>query len=210
MPHRAGRRSRRRLEYQVGCHREALESVRRLAPVDVSRTRPPMPTSPRRNTAAAAGDLPDRPVPAPPEGEGLGWAPRRLVRGPAQPEEQMACRDTATRDRWWDFQQRVQKTASAVPLLAEYWADGRRSVAEIAARIRWETGVEATALVAEYSAGWPTWGWRNRAPPFLRPSFALCRGYGKIHSATHALREAQDGSGPTGEPHAKRRPECAD
>lgn len=141
---------RRRLEYQVGCHREALESVRRLAPVDVSPYQAADADFAAQEYRRVAGDLPDRPVPALPEVEELGWAPRRLVRGPAQPEERVARRDTATRDRWWDFQQRVRKTASVVPLLAEYWADGRRTVAEIAARIRWETGVEATALIAEY------------------------------------------------------------
>ncbi|MCX7855642.1 MAG: DUF4910 domain-containing protein [Anaerolineae bacterium] len=141
---------RRQLEYRVDRHREALESVRRLAPVDVSPYQAADADFAAQEYRRVADDLPDRPAPAPPEVEGAEWVPRRLVRGPAQPEERVVRRDAATRDRWWEFQQRMRKTASALTALAEYWADGRRTVAEIAALIRHETGVEATALVAEY------------------------------------------------------------
>ncbi|MCS7282702.1 MAG: DUF4910 domain-containing protein [Anaerolineae bacterium] len=141
---------RRRLEYRVGRHREALESIRRLAPVDVSPYQAADADFAAQEYRRVADDLPDRPLPAVPEVEGANWAPRRLLQGPAQPEERIARQDAATRDRWWEFQRRVRKRASALPALAEYWADGRRTVAEIAALIRYETGLEATALIAEY------------------------------------------------------------
>ncbi|MBC7226413.1 MAG: DUF4910 domain-containing protein [Thermoflexales bacterium] len=140
---------RRQLEYRVDRHREALESVRRLAPVDVAPYQAADADFAAQEYRRVADDLPDRPAPTP-EVEGMDWVPRRRFRGPAHPEEEVARRDAATRDRWWEFQQRVRKTASVLPNLAEYWADGRRTVGEIAALIRHETGVEATALVAEY------------------------------------------------------------
>ncbi len=141
---------RRRLEYWIDRHRRALESVRRLAPVDVSSHQAADADFAAQEYRRLADDLPDRPAPAVPEVEGADRVPRRLVRGPAQPEERVARQDAATRDRWWEFQQQVRKTASALPALAEYWADGRRTVAEIAAQVRYETGLEATARIAEY------------------------------------------------------------
>jgi aminopeptidase-like protein len=141
---------RQRLGYRIGRHREALESVRRLAPVDVSPLQAADADFALQEYRRAADELPDRPAPAPPEVEGADGVPRRRFRGPSHPEEEVARRDAATRDRWWAFQQRVRETASVLPNLAEYWADGHRTVAEIAAMIRHETGLEASALVAEY------------------------------------------------------------
>jgi hypothetical protein len=37
--------------------------------------------------------------------------------------------------------------------LAQYWADGTRTIAEIAALVRQETGHEATELLVEYFQG---------------------------------------------------------
>jgi aminopeptidase-like protein len=139
-----------RLEYRIARHREALESVRRLAPVDVSPWQTADADFALREYRRAADDLPDRPAPAPPEVEGANQVPRRRFRGPLHPEQEVARRDATTRDRWWEFQGRVRKTASVLPNLAEYWADGHRTVAEIAAMIRYETGLEATPFVAEY------------------------------------------------------------
>ncbi len=151
---------RQRLEYRVARHREALVSVRRLAPVDVSPWQSADADFAVQEYRRAADDLPrmvekcneptDRPAPTASEVEGTEWVPRRRFRGPLRPEEEVACRDVATRDRWWAFQKRVREAASVLPHLAEYWADGRRTVADIAALIRHETGLEATALVAEY------------------------------------------------------------
>ncbi len=151
---------RQRLEYRVARHREALVSVRRLAPVDVSPWQSADAEFAMQEYRRVADDLPrmvenfneptDRPAPAATEVEGTEWVPRRRFRGPLRPEEEVARRDVATRDRWWAFQQRIREAASVLPHLAEYWADGRRTVADIAALICHETGLEATALVAEY------------------------------------------------------------
>lgn len=141
---------RRRLEYRIERHQRALESVRRLAPVDVSSHQTADADFAVQEYRRAADDLPDRPAPALPEVEGADRMPRRRFRGPLHPEEEVARRDAATRDRWWEFQQRIRKTASVLPNLAEYWADGHRTIAEIATLIRYETGLEATALLAEH------------------------------------------------------------
>ncbi len=141
---------RRRLEYRIERHQRALESVRRLAPVDISSHQTADADFAAQEYRRAADDLPDRPAPALPEVEGADRMPRRRFRGPLHPEEEVARRDAATRDRWWEFQQRMRKAASVLPNLAEYWADGHRTIAEIATLIRYETGLEATALLAEH------------------------------------------------------------
>lgn len=142
--------ARLRLEYRIARHREALESVRRLAPVDVSPWQAADADFVRQEYRRVADDLPDRPAPAIPEVDGAERVPRRRYRGPISAGDWVASQDRATRDRWWEFQQRMRKRASVIPTLAEYWADGHRTVAEIAAQVRYETGLEATALIAEH------------------------------------------------------------
>lgn len=59
--------------------------------------------------------------------------------------------DEAGRDEWWELSQRIEEEASrTVTALAQYWADGQRTLAEISGRIALETGLEATPLLVEY------------------------------------------------------------
>ncbi len=141
---------RQRLEYRVDRQKAALESVRRLAPVEVAEWQRADEDFAQQEWARRADALPDRPLSPPPEVDEADRVPRRRFRGPLEAGDRVARRDAADRDRWWKFGQRVQKTAGILPLLAEYWADGRRSVAEIARLVRCETGIEATALLAEH------------------------------------------------------------
>ncbi|MCX7682350.1 MAG: DUF4910 domain-containing protein [Anaerolineae bacterium] len=141
---------RQRLEYRVARHQEALERIRRLAPVDVSPHQAADADFAIQEYRRTAPDLPDRPAWTAPEIEEKGWVPRRRFQGPAQPEERVARLEATTRDRWWEFQQRMRKSGYVLPALTQYWADGHRTIAEIAAMVRHETGLEATALIAEY------------------------------------------------------------
>ncbi|HEC33615.1 MAG TPA: DUF4910 domain-containing protein [Chloroflexi bacterium] len=139
-----------RLEYQVGRHQEALVSVQRLAPVIVSRWRAEDAEFARAECARVTDLLPDRRCPPAPEVEGAEMVPRCRFRGPVQTAVAVARQDEAGRDRWWNLAQRVRKVCRALPVLAEYWADGHRNVAEIAVLVRQETGHEATALLVEH------------------------------------------------------------
>jgi hypothetical protein len=55
------------------------------------------------------------------------------------------------RDEWWELSQRIgEETSRTVPVLAQYWSDGQRTVEEISHQIALETGTEATQLLVEY------------------------------------------------------------
>jgi hypothetical protein len=75
--------------------------------------------------------------------------PARRFRGPTSVRHSVAQMDAAGRDRWWDLQQRIGKVSRTLPVLAQYWTDGQRSVAQIATLVEQETGHEATELLTE-------------------------------------------------------------
>ncbi len=138
------------VEYHIARQQAALQTVRRLAAVDVQPIAARDAAFARAEAASAAELLPDVPLPLPPEVEGANLIPVRRFRGPTQYGDSVGRLDEAGRDRWWDLQQRIGKVSFNLPVLAEYWADGRRTIAEIAALVRQETGHEATALLTEY------------------------------------------------------------
>jgi len=141
---------RRQLEYHAARHQEALGSLQRLAPVIVSRWRAEAEEFAAAEWARAADLLPGRPLPTPPEVEGADLVPRRTLRGPVHAARAVNRLGPEWRDRWWDLQQRARKAPRIITALAQYWADGHRTVGEIAALIQQETGHEVTALLVEY------------------------------------------------------------
>ena len=59
--------------------------------------------------------------------------------------------DKGGRDEWWELDQRIGKESSrTAPVLAQYWANGQRTVEEIGRLIMLETGLETTPLLVEY------------------------------------------------------------
>jgi hypothetical protein len=138
------------LAYRTKRHGEALATVRRLAPVDVAGRQASDDEFAMAAWSEAADLLPRRPTPQSPVVEGADGIPRRRFRGPVSAGRAAAGLDQAGRDRWWELHQRISKRSRTLPVLAEYWADGTRSVAEIAALVRQETGEEATELLVAY------------------------------------------------------------
>lgn len=140
----------RRLEYQVERHQEALASLTRLAPINVSGWQADDGAFAEAEFARAADLLPHRPDTVE-DGEAGRLIPHRLFRGPLPVGAYVSRLDEAGRDEWWELCQRIKEKASrTVPVLAQYWADGQRTVAEIGRQIALETGLEATALLVEY------------------------------------------------------------
>jgi len=144
----------RRLDYQVERHQEALASLTRLAPVDTSGWQAGDRGFAEAEFARAADLLPQRPDDVE-ENETNEQAarliPRRLFRGPLLIEAYVSRLDEAGRDEWWELSRRIrEQTSRALPLLAQYWADGERTVGEIGRQIALETGLEATSLLVEY------------------------------------------------------------
>jgi len=141
---------RQRLDYWIERHQEGLRSLRRLAPISVSTWEAQDAEFAHSEWAHVADLLPDRATVDRPKVEGGEAVVRRRFRGPAQVEGAVARQDAATRDRWWRLRQSFRKTASVLPVLAQYWADGRRTVAEIAERVQLETDHEVTERLVEY------------------------------------------------------------
>jgi hypothetical protein len=141
----------RHIEYQVERHTKALASLSRLAPVDVSNWQANDKTFAKAEFNRVAGVLPQRPDSVEENDEAARLIPRRLFRGPLQTEGRARGLDESGRDEWWELDQRIGKEASrTVPVLAQYWADGQRTVAEIGWRVALETGLDATPLLVKY------------------------------------------------------------
>jgi aminopeptidase YwaD len=145
---------RRQLEYQVERHREALASLTRLAPLDVSDWQAGDASFAEAEFARIARSLPQRLNDVSQREENQEAArliPRRLVRGPLWVAGYVSRLDEAGRDEWWELGRRIgEKTSQTVPVLAQYWADGQRTIEEIGGLITLETGLEAMALLVEY------------------------------------------------------------
>jgi aminopeptidase YwaD len=141
----------RQLEYQTAKHQKALASLARLAPVDVSKWQTDDGAFAEAEFARAADLLTKGTDDVEENVQATRLIPRRLFRGPLNVEAYASRLDEAGRDEWWELNQRIMKKASWTTLaLAQYWADGQRTVAEIGRLIALETGQETTSLLVEY------------------------------------------------------------
>jgi aminopeptidase YwaD len=141
----------RRLAYETERHQAALTSLARLAPIDVSERQASDGAFADAEFDLIAGGLPAGPDSKEIDAEAAGMIPRRLVRGPITADSHVTHLVEAERDEWWELNQRIGKEASrTVPVLAQYWTDGQRTVAEIGQLVALETGLEATHLLVAY------------------------------------------------------------
>lgn len=144
-------RLRRQIQYQVERHGEALASLARLAPLDVSNWQSHAKTFAEAELDRAADALPQKPDGVEVNEEAARLTLHRLFPGPLGAEGCVRRLDEAGRDAWWELGQRIGKGAlQMAPVLAQYWADGRRTIAEIGRLIALETGAEATSALVEY------------------------------------------------------------
>ncbi|MGD1995701.1 MAG: DUF4910 domain-containing protein [Anaerolineae bacterium] len=141
---------RRQLRYRSTRHREALDRLRRLAAVDVSSLQRKDTDFAEAEWGRVANLLPSRSISALPEVDGAEMIPEQRFRGPLQMRGAVARLDESGRDSWWELQQRLRKISRTLPVLAQYWANGDRSVAEIAALVQQEAGHEAVGMLTEY------------------------------------------------------------
>jgi hypothetical protein len=132
-------------------HGEALASLTRLASVNTSGWQTDGEAFAQTELARAAELLPSSSSDVEEYKETIRLIPRRLFRGPLQIGAYASRLDEAGRDEWWELSQRIAKEASrTAPALAQYWADGRRTVAEIGRLVALETKLETTSLLTEY------------------------------------------------------------
>jgi hypothetical protein len=75
--------------------------------------------------------------------------PRRLYRGPVSLRPYLHQLSKEEREQRWQFL-KSHKKGFALPVLAVYWADGKRSLLEIADLIELETGQRDVELLVEH------------------------------------------------------------
>lgn len=108
----------------------------------------------RSQTEALGGtELPD----PPPDALESAWlplasqlTPRRLYRGPIGFRSLLDDMDLAEQDALWELGHQIGRDWHTIHSLAEYWADGQRTVAEIADRVRLETGKSHGAAILAF------------------------------------------------------------
>ncbi len=76
--------------------------------------------------------------------------PRRLYPGPASWDAHQHLLAPEERERWRKLVKEREKGGRTLPILAQYWADGERTVLEIADLVEMETGQRDVELLVEY------------------------------------------------------------
>jgi aminopeptidase YwaD len=157
----------RHLAYLLDRQKAALGSLRRLAPVmcPVAELQVEAERAANRELAWAKGfvdlraatlGLETLPDPSPPglsqeEQEAAALIPARQVRGPVPLENHLRRLDAESRERWRQLRKARKDGAHHTLLpLALYWADGVRSVLEIANLVEQESGQRDIELLLTY------------------------------------------------------------
>lgn len=84
------------------------------------------------------------------EDKAARMVPRRLYRGPISLRHYLNQLSEEERERWWRLGKERKKGFLTLPTLAEYWANGKLSLLEIADLIELETGQRDVELLVEY------------------------------------------------------------
>ncbi len=81
------------------------------------------------------------------EQQAAQMTPRRLYRGPASMIGGMATLSAAERSEWYELLDSRKIGGFTIPVLAEYWADGRRTALEIVDLVEMELGIRDAELI---------------------------------------------------------------
>lgn len=76
--------------------------------------------------------------------------PHRLYRGPVRLSGELRALPLEEQSAWFELQKSRQIGGWTLPVLAEYWADGRRGAAEIVDLIEMETGIRDPELIVRW------------------------------------------------------------
>jgi len=149
----------KKVNYLVGREKQALRSLQRLWP-DFSTAileREVEEVAGRelgrfREIIGPCKDLPITPDEEPDEWEREAekMVPRRIYRGPVNIRLYLRELPEEDRERWWKLSKEREKAPRILPTLAEYWADGKRNVLEIAELVELETDYRDVEFLVEY------------------------------------------------------------
>jgi hypothetical protein len=144
----------------VGREKQALRSLQRLWPdFSTAILEREVEEAAEREFARFRGiiakgneDLPITPDEEPDEWEreAAKMVPRRIYRGPVNIRLYLRELPEEDRERWWKLSKEREKAPRILPTLAEYWADGKRNVLEIAELVELETDYRDVEFLVEY------------------------------------------------------------
>ncbi|GAB4408712.1 MAG: DUF4910 domain-containing protein [Anaerolineales bacterium] len=147
-------RLRREVGFATARQAEALATLRRLAPLDITPFQAECAAfadGELQRAAAFLGDEAGEPV-APPSGEweekAASLVPVRRFRGPLSVGDLLS--KPGDREAFYRFRKEHADFGRTTPELALYWADGERSLSAIADLLEMETGVRHTQALVEY------------------------------------------------------------
>lgn len=145
---------RREIAFATARQAEALATLRRLAPLDVSPFQAECAAFAEaevKRAAAFLGEEAGEP-PAPPSGEweekAASLVPVRRFRGPLSMGDLLV--KPTDREAFHRFRKEHGDFGWTTPVLALYWADGERSLSDIADLVEMETGSRPTQALVEY------------------------------------------------------------
>ena len=154
---------RKKVAYLIEREQQALASLKRLSPeIGVEGWQGEVTEFANRELAkgeeavrVCAGERAELPEASKPEldeweEKAARMIPRRLYRGPIPLRHYLNQLNEEERERWWQMRQKHKKGFRILPTLAVYWADGKRSLLEIADLIELETGQRDAELLVEY------------------------------------------------------------
>jgi len=153
---------RKKVAYLVEREQQALASLKRLSPeITVEGWQAEVAEFAGRELARGEAaitvltrgrdwaELPEESTPDEWEEKAARIVPRRLYRGPISLRPYLRQLSEEEREQRWQFL-KAHKKGFALPALAVYWADGKRSLLEIADLIELETGQRDVELLVEY------------------------------------------------------------
>jgi aminopeptidase YwaD len=139
----------------------ALDSIRRLADVDVTAWQEESRAFVEGELARSAKLLPHSPA-TPPAGdweeEAASIVPRRLCPGPVDPKNFINKMSDEEYETWWQVYRESPEATYAYPAMLLYWADGSRNVQQIADLIELEMGKRATQMLVTCCRLWERLG----------------------------------------------------
>jgi aminopeptidase YwaD len=151
----------RRVQFFVERNDTALESLRRLAPLDIAPWQEEAHEFAQRELARLEKMLPSSPIESPQdrwEDEAATIIPRRLYPGPVDLKNFVNKMSAEEHETWWRVYKESPDATYAYPALLLYWADGKRNVREISDLIEFDTGKRVTEMLVTCCRLWERLG----------------------------------------------------
>ncbi len=143
----AGPHLRRVLDFVLERHLAALDSLTRLGPVDVQPFKAEAQAS-VENEWARCKDIVGEP--SIPVADVPALTPRRVFPAQVSARPYQYRMSEADQEAFWAFNQKLERADQVLQTVAMYWADGKRTLAQIIECVELESGQRSAAMLTEF------------------------------------------------------------